>query len=103
MKLLTIFLDETDLSGEHSLYEEIVRRLLKRGVAGATVVKGIMGFGMHKTMHRERLFGINDDRPIMILVCDEEHKLRDALTDIRPLIKEGLVILQDVEVIPPLS
>ncbi len=100
-KMLMILVDETDMHKEVPLYEAIVRHLVHLGVAGATVQAGIMGFGAHGKVHRKRLFGISDDRPMTIIAVDEEAKIREALPKIRPLVKEGLVLLLDVEVVLP--
>lgn len=99
-KVLLIFIDETDMHGEVPLYEAIMRRLLHRGIAGATVHAGIMGFGSHHTLHRKRLFGVSDDRSISIMVVENEQKLRAVLPEIRPMVKEGLVLLLDAEIVP---
>ncbi len=98
-KMLMIFVDESDQWEDLSLYEAILRRLVKFDIAGATVQTGIMGFGSHHRIHRKRLFGVSDDRPVTIIVVDDEAKLRRAIPEIRPLIKEGLMLLTDVEVI----
>ena len=54
-----------------------------------------MGFGSHGKVHRKRLFGVSDDKPIVITVVDEEHKIREILPEIRGMVKEGLVVLLD--------
>jgi len=100
IKLLLIYLDETDLWQEGiPLYEGIVRRLHQLSVAGATVHIGIMGFGSHHKVHRKRLFGVSDDRPVTISVIDEEVRLRAVLPEVRTLLKEGLMLLLDAELI----
>ncbi len=99
-KLLLIYVDETDNWGTTPLYEAILRRLRQLNVAGATAQAGIMGFGSHKTMHQKRLFGVSDDRPVTISVVDSEDKLRAVLPEIRGMVREGLVLLVDAEVIP---
>jgi uncharacterized protein len=100
VKMLLIYVDETDTWGTTPLYEAIVRRLRQLGVSGATAQTGIMGFGSHLKVHHKRLFGISDDRPIIITVVDTEHKLREILPEIRRMVAEGLVVMLDVEVIP---
>ncbi|MEO7653534.1 MAG: DUF190 domain-containing protein, partial [Bryobacteraceae bacterium] len=82
------------------LYEAIVRRLRQLEVAGATVQAGIMGFGSHLNVHRRRLFGISDDKPVIISIIDSEPKIRRILPEIRGMVKEGLVLLLNAEVIP---
>jgi len=101
VKMLVIYVDETDLWGSGSLYEAIIRRLRQLGVAGATANSGMMGFGSHGKVHRRRLFGVSDDKPVMISVVDSETKIREVLPEIRGMVKEGLVVLLDAEVVDP--
>ncbi len=102
VKLLLIYVDETDVWGEtHTpLYEAIVRRLRQLEVAGATVQAGIMGFGSHLKVHRKRLFGISDDKPVIVSVADSEAKIRQILPEIRGMVREGLVLLLNAEIVP---
>jgi hypothetical protein len=97
MKLLMIFVSETDLHGEIPLYEALVRRLNQKGVLGASVMRGVMGFGHEHHVHRGRLFGISDDRPVVILAADEEGHLRAALPALRELAPQAPMILLDAE------
>ncbi|MBS1853948.1 MAG: DUF190 domain-containing protein [Acidobacteria bacterium] len=99
VKMLRIFVEETDLWHTQPLYEAIVRRLRQAGMAGATVQQGIMGFGSHGKMHQKRLFGISDDKPVIITVVDNEEKLRAIIPEIRGMVKEGMMLLLDVELI----
>jgi PII-like signaling protein len=99
VKMLVIYVDETDLWGTVTLYEAIVRRLRQVGLAGATVHHGIMGFGSHGKVHRKRLFGVSDDRPVVITAVDSESKIRVVLAEIRGMVKEGLVVMLDAEVV----
>jgi PII-like signaling protein len=101
VKMLVIYVDETDLWGTVTLYEAIVRRLRQLGMAGATAQSGMMGFGSHGKVHRKRLFGVSDDRPVMITVVDTEAKIREVVPEIRGMVKEGLVVLLDAEVVEP--
>lgn len=99
VKMLLIYVDETDLWHTQPLYEAVVRRLRQAGIAGATVQHGIMGFGSHGKMHQKRLFGISDDKPVVITVVDSEEKIRGIVPEIRSMVKEGMMLLTDVEVI----
>ena len=101
VKMLVIFLDDTDLWNAQPLYEAIVRRLRQAGLAGATVHHGIMGFGSHMKVHHKRLFGISDDKPVVISVVDSEPRIREIVPEIRSMMKEGLMVLVDAEVIEP--
>jgi PII-like signaling protein len=58
-----------------------------------------MGFGAHMKVHHKRLFGVSDDKPIVITVVDNELKIREILPEIKSMIKEGLIVLLDAEVI----
>lgn len=98
-KLLLIFLDETDVWGEFPLYEAIVRLLLQHGIAGATVNMGIMGYGYQQRVHHKRLFGISDDRPVTIMVVEEEEKLQKVLPEVRTMIDDSLMVIVDAEVL----
>lgn len=99
MLQLNIYINQADMSGEVPLHEVIVRRLLHLKIAGASVTRGIMGFGKHGQVHRKRLFGVSDDQPIIITAVDEEAHIRAALPEIKALVREGLITCQKVEVV----
>ncbi len=99
VKMLVIYVDETDVWENGPLYAAIVRRLRQLNLAGATAQTGIMGFGSHLKVHHKRLFGINDDRPVIITAVDSEPVIREALPEIKGMVKEGLIALLDAEVI----
>ena len=98
-KSLVIFVDETDMWRDLRLYEAIVRVLKREGMAGATVISGLMGYGRHGQIHLRGLFGISDDKPVTIVAVDDEEKVRAVLPHIVPMVREGLIMLQDAEVI----
>lgn len=96
---LTIYLNEADRGGEDvPLHEVIVRRLLQAHVSGATVLRGVMGYGKHGKVHRTRLFGVSDDRPIVIVAVDEAERVRALLPELRTLVNEGLITIHEVEI-----
>ena len=95
---LNIYLNETARSGDLPLHELIVRRLLHSNIAGATVLRGVMGFGRHGHVHRTRLFGVSDDRPIVIVSVDEPERIRAILPELRTLLPQGLITVHEVEV-----
>ena len=97
-KCLQVFVEDCDEYGDEPLYEAIVRFFQKQGVAGATVFSGIMGYGASRRIHKKGLFGVSDERPVVIIAIDEEAKLRSILPGLLPMIKEGLVVLLDAEV-----
>lgn len=104
---LTIYLNEADRGGQSDgdnrddnvpLHEIIVRRLLHLEIAGATVLRGVMGYGRHGRVHRNRLFGVPDDRPILIVAIDEAARIRAVLPELRSLIAGSLITLHEVEI-----
>lgn len=94
---LSVYLNEADRMGDIPLHEEVVRRLLRFEISGATVMRGLMGYGKHGTVHRKRLFGVSDDRPIVITAIDEVTRLRAVLPELKSIVPEGLMTLTDVE------
>ena len=98
-KMLLIFVDETDMWQDAHLYAAIVTVLERQGIAGATVNLGLMGYGRHRRIHRKGLFGMSDDKPVTIAAVDTEEKIRAVLPIIAPMLREGLIVLQDTEVV----
>jgi len=102
-KCLQVFVEDTDCWEGEPLYEAIVRLLHKHGVAGATVWSGVMGYGAHGWIHRKGLFGVADEKPIVITSIDTEEAMRGVLSELLPMVKEGLVVVHDAEVFVPSS
>jgi PII-like signaling protein len=96
---LLIYVDENDTHGDVPLYEAVVRRLVSLEARGATVTVGIMGFGKHGRVHRKRLFGVSDDRPVVISVVDTAEKIEKIVSAIGPLVREGLMIVTDCRIV----
>jgi len=99
VKLLLMFVNETDTWHGTPLYEAIVHRLRQLTVAGATAQSGIIGFGHHIRPGHKGPFGISDDRPVTIMAVDNESRLRAALPEIRRMVREGLILLLAAELI----
>ncbi len=99
--MLLIFFDESDTWGDPRipLYEAVVRVLLEEGIAGATVVRGVLGYGAAHKLTQDALSGSTADRPVMVLSIDREEKLRAVLPRLQPMITEGLVFLAGGEVL----
>ena len=97
-KTLQIFIEDTDTWEGDPLSEAIVRLLHQRGIAGATVWNGVMGYGTAGRIHRKGLFGVTDEKPVIIAAIDSEESLRAVLPEILPMVKEGVVALSDTEV-----
>ncbi len=96
---LTIFIGETDLWRHKPLYSEIVRRAHRAGLAGASVLRGIEGYGASSHIHTSRLLSLSDDLPLAIIIVDAEERIEEFLPQLDELITEGLVILDDVVVV----
>jgi uncharacterized protein len=97
--LARIYIGESDHHDGRPLYEAIVSLLRERGIAGATVLRGIEGYGRAARLHTSRILRLSDDLPILIEVVDREDRLRAALPDIDAMVGEGLITLEHVEVI----
>jgi len=100
-RMLWMFFDESDTWGDPRipLYEAVVRVLMEEGIAGATVLKGELGYGAAHQLAQDSLFGSTPDRPVVVLAVDREEKLRAALPRLRPMIRQGLVFLGGGEVL----
>uniref|UniRef100_A0AAU2UYK1 DUF190 domain-containing protein n=1 Tax=Streptomyces sp. NBC_00003 TaxID=2903608 RepID=A0AAU2UYK1_9ACTN len=96
---LTIFIGESDLWHHKPLYAEIVHRAHAAGLAGASVFRGIEGFGASSLIHTQRLLSLSEDLPVAIVIVDDEQRVRDFLPQLDELVAEGLVMLDDCEVI----
>src|SRR3954451_24250824 len=96
---LSIFIGESDRYHHHSLSHEIVTRARKSGLAGASVLRGIEGFGASSHIHTARLLSLSEDLPLAIIIVDAEDRIREFLPQLDELIGEGLVIIDPVEVV----
>ena len=97
--LLRIFIGESDKYGGKTLYEYIVNEARKRKLAGATVIRGIMGFGAKSHLHSAKLLRISEDLPVVIEIVDSEDKIRDFLPFLDEVVSDGLMTLETVKVI----
>src|SRR5436189_6477513 len=98
-KLLRIFIGESDRWHHQPLYEAIVLKARELGPAGATVLRGPMGFGASSHMHTAKILRLSMDLPIVIEIVDTEEKINLLLPHLDTMVKEGLVTLEDVQVI----
>ena len=97
--LLRIFIGDSDRSEGKPLYQVLVERARAKGLAGATVLHGPMGFGRHSRMHTSKLVEISADLPIVIEIVDLEQAIEGFMVDVEALVKEGLVTLEKVKVV----
>jgi len=98
-KLLRIFVGESDRWGIQPLYTAIVEAARKAGLGGATVFKGIEGYGGHSVVHAARVFDLSTDLPVLIEIVDSEERIRQFLPQLDGMVKEGLLTLETVEII----
>jgi PII-like signaling protein len=96
---LTVFVGEHDTWHHRPLYSEIVHRAHTAGLAGASVFRGIEGFGASSLIHTARLLSLSEDLPVAIVIVDTEERVRAFLPQLDELVTEGLVTLDDCEVI----
>lgn len=97
--LLRIFLGESDTWHGQPLYEAIVRRVREEGLAGATVLRGIEGFGAHSRLHTTRILRLSEDLPVVVEIVDAAERIEAVLPILDELIGEGLITLEKVQVI----
>jgi PII-like signaling protein len=96
---LTIIVGESDQWHHKPLYTEFVHRAHKAGLAGATVLRGVEGYGASNLIHTTRLLSLSEDLPVMIVIVDTHDRIHAFLPQLDELVSEGLVILDDCEVI----
>jgi PII-like signaling protein len=98
-KLLRIFIGESDTWHGKPLYEAIVRRLREEGLAGATVLRGIEGFGAHSRLHTARILRLSEDLPLLIEIVDKADAIEKVLPILDEMVTEGLVTMENVEIV----
>ncbi len=97
-KLLRIFVGESDRWEGRPLYEAIVLEARKRGLAGATVIKGFMGFGAHSRIHTAKLLELSQDLPIIIEIVDAAERIEGFMPDLEKMVGDGLITVERAEV-----
>ena len=96
---MTVFISENKQYHHHPLYTEIVHRAHAAGLAGATVLRGHEGFGASSRIHTTRILSLSEDLPAVVLIVDLPEKIRAFLPEVEELVAEGLIILDEVEVV----
>jgi PII-like signaling protein len=102
-KIVTIYIGNRDRWHGQSLYNAIVQRARERGMAGATVVEGIEGFGAHSRIHRASLLDISADLPIKVEIVDSAKRIEEFLPELKEMVAEGLIITRDCEIVKYVS
>jgi PII-like signaling protein len=97
--LVRIYIGESDQWQGRPLYQAIVERLRERGLAGATALRGIEGFGAKAHLHTTRILRLSEDLPILIELVDQEDRVRAVLPELDAMVGDGLITLERVEVV----
>ncbi|MFZ1683280.1 MAG: DUF190 domain-containing protein [Candidatus Zixiibacteriota bacterium] len=98
-ELIRIFIGESDRSGGRPLYEIIVESARTGGLAGATVLRGISGFGATSRIHTSKILRLSEDLPIVIEIVDAVEKIEAFLPELQKLVKGGLITIEKVRVL----
>ncbi len=98
-QLLRIFVGESDKHHGRPLYEAIVEEARRRGLAGATVLRGMLGFGATSHIHTAKVFRLSEDLPMVIEIVDTSEKIEKFLPDLDAMVTDALVTLEKVQVI----
>ena len=98
-QLMRIYIGESDRWRDQPLHEALLRAMRANDLAGATVYRGILGYGAHRRVHKERALNLLHDCSIMISVIDTQEKLQQFLPLVDAMVQEGLVVLSDVDII----
>ena len=98
-KLLRIFIGESDKYKGKPLYEAVVLRARELNLAGATVFRGIMGYGANSRIHSMKVLRLSEDLPVMIEIADTEENINRILPFLDENIKEGLITMEKINVV----
>jgi len=96
---LTVYIGESDRHGKTPLATEIVQRAHAAGIAGASVFRGVEGYGASNHIHTTRILSLSDDLPMSIVIVDRAEAISAFLPELDELVQEGLVLLEDVHVV----
>ena len=98
-KLLRIFVGEADRWQGRPLYEEVINLAREKKLAGATAIKGFLGFGCNSHMHSAKVLRLSEDLPVIIEIVDSEEKIEQFLPHLEEMVKEGLVTIEKATVV----
>lgn len=96
---LTVYVGEADQVHHRPVYAEIVHRAHAAGLAGASVFRGVEGYGASSHVHTSRLLSLSEDLPVAVVLVDDEDRIRAFLPELDELVTEGLVTVEAVEVV----
>ena len=98
-QLLRVFIGESDRYDGKPLYEAIVHQAHESGLAGATVLRGIEGFGAHSRIHTTKILRLSDDLPIVVEIVDKEERISQFIPILDQMVSEGLITLEKVHIL----
>jgi len=98
-KRLTVLVGETDRWHHRPLYTEIVHRAHAAGLAGATVMRGIEGYGASRHVHTTRILSLSEDLPVAVVIVDDPDRIEAFLPQLDEVVGEGIAVVDDVEVV----
>lgn len=98
-RLLRVFVGESDRWEGRPLYEAIVFRARERGLAGATVLRGLAGFGAHSRIHTASVLRLSEDLPIVVEIADTAERIASFLPELDGMVREGMVTVEDVHIV----
>jgi PII-like signaling protein len=98
-RMMRIYIGESDRWRDKPLYQALVEAMRANDVAGVTVYRGILGYGAHRRVHKDKPLHLSHDSSIMLSAIDTEEKLREFLPIVEQMVEEGLVVLSNVEII----
>ncbi|CCW35966.1 hypothetical protein CWRG_01918 [Chthonomonas calidirosea] len=98
-KVLTIYIGSSDKWHGKPLYAAIVERARQEGLAGATVLEGVVGYGANSRIHRSKLLDLSTDLPIRIEIIDQPERINGFLPILDEMVQEGLITVRDCEII----
>lgn len=98
-RLMRIYIGEADHWKEKPLHKALIEAMRANDIAGVTVYRGILGYGAHRRVHKDKPLHLSHDCPIMLSVIDTEEKLQAFLPLVEQMVQEGLVVLSDVDII----
>ena len=96
---LTVIVGESDTVGHHPLYTEIVHRAHTAGLVGASVFRGIEGFGASSQVHSARILSLSEDLPVLVVIVDTAERIQAFLPELEEVVVDGLVLVEDVRVV----
>jgi len=98
-RLLRIFVGESDRWEGRPLHEAIVLRARERGLAGATVLRGLAGFGAHSRIHTAAVLRLSEDLPMVVEIADTPERIAAFLPELDGMVREGMVTVEDVHIV----